>query len=85
MGVSHLSLWTKQCKESEMRIRKQFGEEVQQLRRDAGYSSEEFAEIANISYETLKKIELGLVDPKTPRLQEKIAYALEKSFMVISL
>jgi len=85
MATSKISLWHKKFEDSEKETRKKFGQEVKKLRRLANYSREEFAEFMNISEEALIRVETGYVDPTTNRLQEKVDYALNKSFMVISL
>lgn len=85
MATSIISLWQKKFEDSEKEKRKKFGQEVKKLRRQGNYSREEFAAYMNISEEALIRIETGYVDPETNRLQEKVHYALTKSFMVISL
>ncbi|MEE6134583.1 helix-turn-helix domain-containing protein [Priestia sp. GS2] len=85
MGVSYISSWKKKFEDSEKKRRINFGKKVQEMRRKAGYSRNEFCNIINISYDALIRIELGQVDPNTPHLEEKIKKGLTKSYMVITI
>ncbi|WP_281998722.1 helix-turn-helix domain-containing protein [Priestia flexa] len=85
MGVSYLSSWRKKCEDSEKEKRIRFGQKVRELRKEAGYSRQEFCELTNVSYEALERIESGHVDPNTPNLETKIQKGLTKSYMVITI
>lgn len=85
MGISYLSSWRKKCEDSEKMKRINFGKQIEEMRKKAGYSRDQFCDLTNISYDALRRIELGHVDPDTPYLEEKIKKGLAKSYMVITI
>ena len=59
-----------------MNIKKELGEKVKRLRKEQGYTQEQFAEMINISSRNVSNIEQGISFPK-PETLEKIVQSLE--------
>ena len=59
-----------------MNIRKELGEKIKRLRRQRGYTQEQFAEMIDISSRNVSNIEQGISFPK-PETIEKIIRSFE--------
>lgn len=57
-----------------MNIRKELGEKIKRMRRERGYTQEQFAELIDISSRNVSNIEQGISFPK-PETIEKIIEA----------
>lgn len=59
-----------------MNIRKELGEKIKRLRKEQGYTQEQFAEMIDISSRNMSNIEQGISFPK-PETLEKIVKSFE--------
>ena len=59
-----------------MNIKKELGEKVKRLRKEQGYTQEQFAEMIDISSRNVSNIEQGISFPK-PETLEKIVKSFE--------